>query len=797
MSMVRLLLSRLVKWIRNDPGASLAWLASLVVLVTTAPLFGVTMNRAGDDLYHLANEIQVAMAIKRGQNPFGPLDIIFGTPILKFYQPLFYLITGSLHALFGFNIVFLHNALTVLAFAASPLALHWSYRQIGLSSLASGLAALLTLASVAAFGNSYEAYFQAGIVTQSLGAVFFPLFIGAFAQLLKGKRGPVSTSALFGLAFVSHAIMAVYAVLSGALMFLVGDFRLRRLFWKLASFSILCFVLVAFWLVPFIQHQERHRPVPDLVARNGTTIWFTGLSPSQLDQQLFSGRLLDDAKVLHSGHQGPADALTDRLNIMGTLTLRMPFVTILVLLGFFLALLHLHDFAHRFLVSGFVFSLIMLLGPDDVGWLYWIPFADRIQVFRAVYLVEFFAFGLAGAGLKIVFDGLRRFFQDHEFLTGKKKKVFFSAAAVSGLAFLFYQVGKLVYVHVDLRDMSAYEKLYDVAKYARAGFPLRVYDYYKRSDKRRNAYMSYKGMRSVCGHWGGVGPLVTMQVCTYLQSPLKSLTLARHLGIGYYLVGYHQDKLLRTGMKESKKPFVRLAYGRGHYLFKDTRAHYLWAASRPILVIANNAQWFYLNRSWIQSMAASNDRLQPATFVRLPAGVKLSPNTFSGFEEALILDPTRISKHEKKLLARISSSNEMAIYSVTPIKGIKTKPIPTSRKSLTGSSMGPVGEQPKFRKISARLGGPITYEVTMNKPGVVVLPEIAVDGWQSSLDGSKTTVLEAGPDFVSAVVPKGRHVLCFRWRTPRREELLDLLSIMGWLGVITWFIVKKTGKDRA
>ena len=144
------ILGRAWAWIGADPGRALAWLGLVVVVVTTLPLWGLTMNRAGDDLYHLANEAQVALAFRQGRNPFGPLDIMFGSPMLKFYQPLFYLITGSLNAFLGIPLVLLHNGLTVLAFALSPLALRWCYMQFGLSSLASGLSALLTLASVAA-----------------------------------------------------------------------------------------------------------------------------------------------------------------------------------------------------------------------------------------------------------------------------------------------------------------------------------------------------------------------------------------------------------------------------------------------------------------------------------------------------------------------------------------------------------------------------------------------------------------------------------------------------------------------
>ena len=80
MNRVKATVRWMVRKALENPGGALAWLATLTILVTTVPLWGTTMNRAGDDLYHLANEAQVAMALERGQNPFGPLDIMFGTP---------------------------------------------------------------------------------------------------------------------------------------------------------------------------------------------------------------------------------------------------------------------------------------------------------------------------------------------------------------------------------------------------------------------------------------------------------------------------------------------------------------------------------------------------------------------------------------------------------------------------------------------------------------------------------------------------------------------------------------------
>jgi len=784
MSRLRAAMKRLARWSARNPGLALSGLASLTILATTFPLWGTVMNRAGDDIYHLANEMQVAMALERGQNPFGPLDILFGTPILKFYQPLFYLITGSLHALFGIHLVLLHNALTVLAYALSPFALRWSYRALGLSDLAAGLAAFATLGSVAAFGNSYEAYFQAGIVTQSLGAVFFPLFIGSFARLLRERRGLVGAAALFGLTFVSHVIMAVYAVLAGALLFLVGRFPLRRLFWKLAAFSTLCLVLVAFWLVPFLAHQERHRPIPDSVLRTGTTIWFVGLSPGEMNRQLFPGRLLDDAKVLHEDPQGPDDALTDRLNIMGTLTTRVPYVTVLVLLGFLLCLWRLHSLPHRFLATGFVFSLLLLLGPDDVPWLNWIPFSSRIQAFRCVYLMEFFAFGLAGVGLEIVANAGRCWIARRPQPRRRLLHGAGIAICVGALAFHWFQIGWLVHVHIDLRNMAAYELLLDVAREARAGFPLRTHDHYYRANKKRNAWMAYHRLRSICGHWTGLGPSIIRQVCNRFHSPENSLEIGRRMGVGYYLVGTKTDgRMRKLEEADGKNPFHLLKNGRGHWLNRDRRATFLWAADRTALAVCDDSQWFYLSRGWL-TRSSSRGRNEPPVPVRMPADRRITAELLELMSSVWILSPDRLQEADLEALAAYSASGG-ALYSVEPLHGVESRPIPARGRSFLDELRGPVNEpQVRFRKIRARLGGPFEYEIEADRLRLVLLPELAASGWHAVLDGEPTSVFAAGPDLVAAIVPEGRHCLRFWWQTPTRELVLILASAAGWACVL-------------
>ena len=81
------------------------------------------------------------------------------------------------------------------------------------------------------------------------------------------------------------------------------------------------------------------------------------------------------------------------------------------------------------------------------------------------------------------------------------------------------------------------------------------------------------------------------------------------------------------------------------------------------------------------------------------------------------------------------------------------------------------------------MGGPFVYEVTTARPSFVVLPDFAVDGWRVQVDGKDKHAYLAGPDFLGALVPKGRHTVKMWWATPRLEWICYLVSALTLLGM--------------
>ncbi|MFT5433525.1 MAG: hypothetical protein ACI9OJ_004231, partial [Myxococcota bacterium] len=131
-------LVRIARAIAARPDIYLPAVAMGVILWTTRIMWGPELAIAGDDLPHLSAEAQIRGILSEGGNPFGPLGLLFGTPLLRFYQSMFYLTSSVLTLMTGFHAVSVHNALVIFCFAASPWTTVWGFRRMGLSRLAAG-----------------------------------------------------------------------------------------------------------------------------------------------------------------------------------------------------------------------------------------------------------------------------------------------------------------------------------------------------------------------------------------------------------------------------------------------------------------------------------------------------------------------------------------------------------------------------------------------------------------------------------------------------------------------------------
>lgn len=148
----------------------------------------------------------------------------------------------------------------VLSFAATPPAVAFLARSVGLGRLAAGIAAVLSLLVSNIFGVGLLGLYLIGLASHQLGAPLFCVALGALLRVVVDARArwillaAVSLAALAATHLISVMVLAVlYPVLVLGLVssrsFLAG---LRRV----ALSGLVAAGLAAWWLVPLIAHHD-------------------------------------------------------------------------------------------------------------------------------------------------------------------------------------------------------------------------------------------------------------------------------------------------------------------------------------------------------------------------------------------------------------------------------------------------------------------------------------------------------------------------------------------------------------
>lgn len=786
--------------------------ASILTLCSTYLIVGPVLNRSGDNIYHLMTQWAMTRGILAGDNPLGPLGLEFGMPVMRFYQALFYLQNVGLHLLSAIDLRFWHNLTIVVCFALSPFSYTYFLRKLGLDRWTAGFGGMLSMISVAAFGNSFEAYHQAGIVTQSMGGLFFPWFMGNFIGMLRGENRPTTTGALFALAFLSHAIMSVFAVFAGALYFAVARTSIRHSAKRLAIFAVVGAALVSFWALPFIEHTNSMRAVPDSILRGKGVHWFTSVSTAELSMVLASGRLLDDPPRKGDA-RNPQDRFMDKISIIGTLSTRPPALTLLTALGTLVALFRFRRTSARFLLAGLAFSLMLFAGPDDFRWLRFLPFMKHIQTFRCTYLIEFFAFGLGAIAIRSVLGAILSFAR-----TLRARPVRYPAVALAllialGAASLIgVEIIRLGHTHLRVRPENKLDWMVDACKTVEnKGYPYRIVPKFKGRFKIRHAWFAFHGFQPYCTHWKGVGPNAMYHFCTSLGGPKRNRALYGLAGVRWISGrGDRVKALLDAKDPDGVASFRRLPNGKDrhggsnntHVLLDVGQETYLRPyRARPLPVVCNDRQWIWLTKGWSTRF---RNRLWSGN---LPMPMRVRPGELadSGLLEAA--DAIAYLDHEEiepdlETLEKYSSAGGMVVSPV-PIDGVST----TDPKDRPLWSVLPDSMRAERVKQSAverdeldpgldaasveelfppkRTFQNYWFDVDALEPVVAILPVQPVPGWSVEVDGAPGKLFPAGPDLMSVHLAPGAHRIAFRWEMPTRHAVWLLISAAALLWTLT------------
>ena len=802
-------------------------LAAILTLANTHILWGPVLNRSGDNAYHLLNEFALLNGILGGDNPFGPLAMEFGQPVLRFYQALFYLFNVGMNLVTSIDLKTMHNITIILCFAGSPFTYLYCLRKLGLPRFAAGIGSMFSMISIAAFGNSFEAYHQAGIVTQSMGGLFFPWFMGHFIGMLRGENRASSTALLFALAFISHAIMAVFAVFSGALYFVAASRQITLAgLRKTVIFGVLGACLVSFWVLPFIEHTEKMRPVPDSIIRGGVH-WFTSVSKNELTMVLFSGRLLDDPPRL-GDKRDENDKLMDTISIIHATKTRPPVVTILTGLGVLVALFGLRRPQQRFLLAGFLFSIMLFAGPDDYPWLKYLPFMKNIQTFRCTYLVEFFAFALIGIGVETV---LRKWIG---FALRRRRRgakiahvVGWIVVAVASIAAVGTEIVLLGNVHLRIRDPIQLDENVDaMSALDNHGRPYRVMPKFEGRYKLRQAWFAVHGIIPYCTHWKGTGPTAAFNLCSQLGSPTSKSDLNALAGARFFSGSEDKVKSYIEAKDSDGAPLMeRLPNGVDrngkatdwHYLLDTGRDNFLRPlVGRPFAVVASHSQWMWMSKAWTGKFSSLLWEESTPITMRVFSGELEKSGLLESAEAILYLDRSGLEK-DRDALKRFADAGGIVI-SPEDISGVSTR-VPTTEPRKTLWDFLP--KSPPVSKIPAKdhreeldpgfMVADVTaltdnnrlsvqrfaYDVDALKPVTAILPMEAVPGWTATLDDKPIPVFASGPDMLGVRIPEGAHRLVFTWKMPLlgsatlAVSLITLAFVLFILGLAGYRAVRR------
>jgi len=246
-----------------------------IVAVATAvwltfPAWGPTPFAGVDVTAHVIRvTFGVEQLVARGRLDGWSPDSFLGFQHFLFRGPGLTWLVAMVRALgFGrLTTVEAFNAVVLGAFVAFPLAAAFLARSYGLPRRAAGVAAVLALSVSYSLGNGLEGLFGVGLVEHTVGAVFFALALGAILRVAADPRtGWVvfAASALAALV-LTHLVSALVLVPLAALSLpwcLPGGGRLGRSTIGLLLSAALAAGLVAFWLVPWLAHQDLRGVVP-------------------------------------------------------------------------------------------------------------------------------------------------------------------------------------------------------------------------------------------------------------------------------------------------------------------------------------------------------------------------------------------------------------------------------------------------------------------------------------------------------------------------------------------------------
>jgi hypothetical protein len=281
-------------------GLMLLGLALIVNAILLAPEIRIERVPVNDLSFHIAASQRLAKSLITGDSLLDPWvsQWALGYPLWHFYQPIPHMVAGLWLAITS------HFASAPASFAmlyylllvAVPACTYIGARLFGLEPIAAGFASILIIGvsevgDFSRYGLSYGAYVRrgSGLYTQLMSFDLLMPALGLAAHSLNTGRRRILAACLVAATALSHVVFGYAAILSIAIMALVGPKgdRSRRVV-RAASILIPAVILLAWFVVPMLLASgEMNRCRWD-------DVWkFDSWGAGNALNELFRGRFLD------------------------------------------------------------------------------------------------------------------------------------------------------------------------------------------------------------------------------------------------------------------------------------------------------------------------------------------------------------------------------------------------------------------------------------------------------------------------------------------------------------------------
>ncbi len=790
----------------------MAAVSVLFAFYILTPFLEEGYSPAGDDCVHISYSAALREIVTERGKLFGWSYLYgAGAPIFIFRPPGFYLAAVALDLGTGgwLDLVTAHKLVYVLALALYPLAVYYLLSKFGFPSLVAGIGSLLALAPVSTWGHTLDAYFDLGLAKQALALLLFPFLLGKLHGIMRRRDSIFPGALLFGLVFLNHPYMGLSATWCAGLYLLLHlvafpFLQTLRALWRALAVFAVGVLLIGFWIVPFYSSPEVHPTTAYLSqSRHGFSVMTdtaVGTIRHLLDGSLF------DAPAPEPFGAGSVWAWRDNSRFG-----RPPALTYAALLGLAFLLAGFRSFRNLYFFCGFVFALLIFMGPDDLPVLRLVPFQEQFQYIHWIPVPELFTVSAAAVGLYSL-PALLSGLVCHRLASGRELfgKIVFWGGLAAILALFLAPVGKdrreWAGLKVRTRDFSTREGI-QTPKSLRS--PVNrdfqaCLDEIARSPAFARFYASPTSLQAgqeiffftvapaLAGRGNVISPLFSglkggwnRVIGAVIRRDLwKSRRLVDLLGVHYLLT--HRENL---GKFEPLPDFWEETIDEGTwrlYRAREASGSFGFTAAPAVLAFLDYRSWEELLGTWVGYYRAAPDA-DSAVFAVLAPGGPLPPRhpeSFPWDRYCAVLvpggDEWESGEGAEFLAAARAAGRE--IFSLSPLpldrvlSGLSGVPFEEFSSPGSGWEVLETREEAEYHEVTFRA----------SSPGFVYLKTAYYRGWEPLLDGNPAELVCLAPGYNALRVPAGKHVATFRYRGANNAffgNLLSAVTLAGGLAV--------------